>query len=181
MARRCTMKKMAVAVVALAAGPALVWAGQGPFVVGNGQLGFLETTVAPHVRCLGGEVTSGAFPYCSGDTQRIFGFGEQQLWWPETLSETVTPYLTGPIMFEVNCSFDPQFRGPCWGTFTWEVPGGTWKGHWTAPLMDLLTYESEIHMVGNGEGGDIDGMKLQVDGASAPGDWYVGFHARLRK
>jgi hypothetical protein len=175
------MRRVAAGVLALAAGSGLLWAGQGPFVIGNGQMGWLETTAAPHVRCLGGELTGDAFPYCSPETQRIFGFAEQQLWWPETLTDSVSPFLTGPITFEVNCSFDPQYRGPCWGRFTWVVPGGVWQGHWTAPLMDLLTYESEIHMVGTGEGGDIDGMKLQIDGSSNPGDWYISFHARLRK
>ncbi len=176
-------KWVAAVVLALAGGPGVLWAGPGAYLGGSGQLGWVATTVAPQIRCLGGQVTGDVVPYCSADTQRIFGFSEQQIWWPETLTATarVAPLLTGPITFAVNCSFDPQYRGPCWGTFAWEVAGGTWKGHWTMPVMDLMTYESELHMVGVGEGGEIDGLQLKLDGSSNPGDWYVAFDVRLRK
>ena len=58
------------------------------------------------------------------------------------------------------------------GTFEWQVPaaGGAWKGSWTSPVMDLLTYQSVIAMVGHGTGG-LDGKQLKVDGFSNPGDW----------
>jgi hypothetical protein len=180
-ARRCAMKrKLASAVLVFAAAPGLLLAGQFHSLSGNGLLGWVATTTPPYVMCVGGTQTSETLPYCSAETQRILGFSEQQLWWPESLAGSGSDLLTGPITFEVNCSFDPAYRGPCWGTFSWEVPGGTWKGHWTAPTMDLATFESEIHMEGVGEGGDIDGVHLKLDGTSNPGDWYVAFHARLK-
>jgi hypothetical protein len=89
--------------------------------------------------------------------------------------------LNGPITFVVNCSFDPNLRGSCWGTLEWSVPGaGVWEGVWAAPLMDLMTYESELNMVGLGIGGAIEGKILKLDGESAPGDWYITSTVRIR-
>jgi hypothetical protein len=154
-------------------------AGDNPkFTYGNGQIGWTETTAAPQVRCVGGEPVGGL---CSEGTQRIFSRSEVQIWSPVGLSESLTSRLTGPLTFTVNCNFNAQYRGPCWGAFIWAVTDGTWEGHWTAPVMDLMTYESELSMVGFGQGGEIDGMQLKVDGYSNPGDWYITFAARIKE
>ncbi len=174
-------RKIELALVALVAAPALLVAGENPrFTFGDGQIGFVATVTPGEVRCIGGEPTGG-MPQCTEGTQRIFGRSEQQTWWPVSLSPSVAEALTGPITFTVNCNFNAQYRGPCWGTFVWEPEvGGTWEGQWTSPVMDLLTYESEISMVGFGQGGEIDGKQLKVDGYSNPGDWYITVNVRIK-
>jgi len=174
-------KNLAVGVVALALVSAAPVAGQNrKSVVGDAQLGFMETLQTPEVTCAGGEPTGLSFPVCSEGTQRILGRNEVQLWVPATLSDPIRDLLTGTITFVVNCTFNPEYRGPCWGTFEWEVPGvGLWTGSWVAPVMDLVTYESKLSMVGFGAGGQIDGMQLKFDGGSAPGDWYISGQVRI--
>ncbi len=173
-------KRVVLAVLLIAALPAVLQAGDNPkFTFGSGQIGFMTTTVPPEYRCAGGDLT-GAFPPCSEETRRVFVRSEQQLWVPVGLSESIEALMAGEITFVVNCNFNAQYRGPCWGTFTWEVEGGaTWEGQWTAPVMDLMTYESEIALVGFGQGGAIDGMQLKIDGYSNPGDWYITVTARV--
>jgi hypothetical protein len=146
--------------------------------MGSGQLGWIMTTVPPEVRCVGG-VPTGGFPSCSPGTQRSFGRGEQSLWALFYPSESVASMLTGPLTFVVNCNFNENYRGPCWGTFTWVVGDGTWEGHWTAPVMDLMTYETRLSMVGFGRGDGLDGKQLKVDGSSNPGDWFVAVNIRI--
>jgi hypothetical protein len=88
--------------------------------------------------------------------------------------------LNGPITFVVNCNFNASVRGPCWGTFEWTLASGAkWQGSWTSPVMDLLTYESRMSMVGVGEGGAIDGRHLRFDGGSAPGEEYISGTIRI--
>ncbi len=174
-------KSVALVVVMLAFGALALWAGDNPkFVRGSGEIGWIETTVPPQTRCAGGEQIA-EFPYCTEGTTRILARGEEQVWGPATLSASVAELLNGPLTFEINCNFDgATLRGPCWGTFVWEVPGvGTWEGHWSAPVMDLMTYESELSMVGYGAGEGIDGMHLKVDGYSNPGDWYITLAVRI--
>ena len=172
------------ALVAFIAVPGIAVAGKNPkFSFGDGLLGFAATVGAGDVRCVGGEPTGGV-PQCSEGTIRIFGRDEEQIWYTESVSPApVAEMLEGPITFVVNCNFNAEYRGPCWGTFTWEVPGagGTWEGQWTAPIMDLMTYESEISMVGFGVGGSLDGMQLKLDGYSNPGDWYITFTVRIKE
>jgi hypothetical protein len=157
-----------VAVIVASSG--LLMAGENPkFVTGEVLLGYVETTVPPQMRFMG--------------TQRISGRSEVQSWLPYSEEENVpvSPLIAGPITFVVNCNFDSNLRGPCWGTFEWHVPGvGTWEGTWTAPVMDLMTYESEISMVGHGMGGEIDGKQLKLDGGSAPGDFYIKATWRIK-
>ena len=44
--------------------------------------------------------------------------------------------------------------GGAGGAFEWNIPSvGVWEGTWTAPVVDLMTYESELSMVGHGVGG----------------------------
>ena len=176
------LHKVACAVLTFAALPGLLWAANPKFTFGGGLLGFAETIVPPEVRCVGGEPT-GVFPQCTEGTRRIFGRSEQQIWYVDSVTPPgAAALLDGPITFVVNCNFNADYRGPCWGTFTWDVPGtgGTWEGQWTAPVMDLITYESEISMVGFGVGGELDGMQLKLDGSSNPGDWYIAFTVRLK-
>lgn len=181
------LKKMALAVLVIVACPVALGAGHNPkFIVGDGLLGYVEQVMPPQVlRCLGGEPTGLSSPYlpCTEGTHRIIGRDELQIWGPapDSLSESVAELLNGPLEFTVNCNFNAQYRGPCWGTFSWDVPGvGTWEGQWVTPVMDLMTYESELSLVGFGVGGEIDGKQLKVDGYSNPGDWYMTFTARIK-
>ena len=178
------MRRNAILViVGIALVAATPWAGENPkFVRGSGEIGWIETTVLPQIRCAGGDQLA-EFPYCTEGTRRILARAEEQVWWPFTLSDSVAEFLNGPITFEVNCNLDgATLRGPCWGSFVWDVPGvGTWEGHWTAPVMDLMTYESELSMVGYGAGEGIDGMHLKVDGYSNPGDWFITLAVRVAR
>ena len=179
-------KTITWAFVAFIVIPCAAVSGKNPkFSFGGGLLGYAETTGAGEVRCVGGEPTVGVLP-CSEGTIRIFGRGEEQIWYTvydSVFPDPVAAMLDGPITFVVNCNFNAEYRGPCWGTFTWEVPGagGTWEGQWTAPVMDLMTYESEISMVGFGDGGSLDGMQLKLDGYSNPKDWYITFTVRIKE
>ena len=159
-----------------------LWAG-GPHkaIIGGGLLGYIEPVVAPQITCAGGEPTA-EYPYCSAETRHILARDEVQIWEPApgSLSGTVADLLDGTVTFTVNCNFNPDLRGPCWGTFTWDVPDVcTWEGHWVSPVMDLVTYESEIRMEGFGDCGDLGALHLKVDGYSNPGDWYITFRARI--
>jgi len=176
------LKRLTLLVTVLVAAAGLQVAGQhSNFSVGEVQLGYLETVVPPLIRCVGGELTGLAFPHCSEGTQRIFGRSEVQSWVPVDPSAAVAPLLSGPITFVVNCNMNADYRGPCWGTFEWSVPGmGTWEGTWTAPVMDLMTYESQISMVGHGIGGEIEGKQIKLDGGSDPGDWYIAATVRIK-
>jgi len=179
------LKKAALVITLLALVMVAAPAGDGPRAV-NGQvlLGYSQTLAAPDVRCVGGEPADQTQPpylLCSAGTTRIIGRSEVQVWMPASPSEQVAKFVNGPITFVVNCDMNAAYRGPCWGTFEWNVPDvGTWTGFWTAPIMDLVTYESRISMVGAGSGGPIDGMQIEVVGASAPGDWYVASTVRIK-
>jgi hypothetical protein len=172
--------RLAFVIVALAV-PGSLWAqGNKKAITGTGLLGYVTTTMAPEIHCAGGQSAGPEFPYCSPDTKRILGRDEEQTWGPLDFTSPAAELLDGPITFEVNCNFSPVFRGPCWGKFTWEAGGGVWEGQWVSPVMDLMTYESEISMVGFGIGGAIDGKQLKVDGGSAPYEWYITVDVRIK-
>jgi len=176
------LRRAASVILTLVAVSCLLVAGQNAkFTFGGIQIGYAGTLVVPQVRCEGGVPTpEGPFP-CSEGTKRVFGRSEAQLWYPNAPTENVAPLLNGPITFVVNCNMDGQYRGPCWGTFEWDVPGvGVWEGTWTAPVMDLVTYESQVSMVGHGVGGAIEGKQLMFDGSSAPWEWYITGTVRIK-
>lgn len=175
------------ALVALLVGfflPASATAQDPRAVNGTVLLGFTQTLLAPTTTCLGGEPADQSVPPylpCSPGTSLAMGRSEVQVWTPASPSASVEALVDGPITFVVNCDMNGQYRGPCWGTFEWIVPGvGTWAGYWTAPIMDLVTYESRISLVGLGTGGDIDGKRIELTGASAPGDWYIASTVRIK-
>lgn len=179
------LKRVALVIVNLALVAPVAASGHGPRAAnGTVMLGFLQTVSAPEAKCVDGQPADQTQPPylpCSPGTTRVIGRSEVQVWMPASLSRTVAAFLNGPITFVVNCDMNGQYRGPCWGTFEWSVPGaGTWVGFWTAPIMDLLTYESRLSMVGIGSGGRIDGKQIEVTGVSAPGDWYIASSVRIR-
>ncbi len=151
---------VALVLVLAAASPAA--AQEEKFTLEQFQIGFLATLVPPDVKTNGG-----------GEIAHVVVRHEVQVWAPAP-EPVAPPMLNGSILFSVNCNFNAAYRGPCWGTFEWTILGvGSWVGTWTAPVMDLVTYESKVSMVGHGVGGEIDGKQLKFDAASAPYDWYV--------
>jgi hypothetical protein len=179
MLRRLSLAALAVALVATGS-----TAGQNPkFVVGQVMLGFDGTLTRAELKCVGGEPTGLEFPSlpCTEGTRRVFIRSEVQTWSPVSSSSSVEDLLTpGTITLVANCNFNSEYRGPCWGTFTWDVEGvGTWEGQVTSPLQDLMTYESRFSMVGFGRGGAIDGKQLKFDGGSAPFDYYITGTVRI--
>ena len=175
------LKKVAlvVALAIVSVGPAA--ADQHPkFIVGDAQIGYMQTVQPPEIRCVGGQPTGLPFPMCSEGTKRIIGKKEVQIWGPGVMSDSVRAMLDGPITFVVNCTLDANYRGPCWGTFEWDVPNvGKWAGFWVAPVMDLITYESQMSMVGFGVSGQLHGKQMKFDGGSAPWDWYISGSVRI--
>ncbi len=149
-------KKALLVLAALALVLALPAAAQNPALNGEAQLGWVATVVPPEITCAGGVPTGLPFPQCSEGTRHILGRGEVQSWWPFVLGAEVAPLLTGPITFV-----------------------GRWEGSWTAPVMDLLTYESRLSMVGHGAGGEIAGKQMKFDGGSAPYEWFVSGNVRI--
>ncbi len=156
-------------------GPKAVW--------GRVQLGsYVNVLKPPETRCVGGQPTGLPFPPCTPETERIFVRSEVQEWGlVDGANARLVEWLGRSVIFGVNCNFNVAARGPCWGTFEWDVPDkdGVWVGIMTAPVMDLVTYESKMSMVGRGVGGVIDGMRFTFDGASAPGDWYISGVIRI--
>ena len=147
-------------------------------VGGKLLLGYVAEVNPPDTTCVGGVP---AYGYCSEGTTQVISRFEVQTWMPASPSKAVARLLNGPITFVVNCDMNGAYRGPCWGTFEWNVPGvGTWTGFWTMPVMDLITYESRLSMEGIGSGGEINGKHLELNGASAPGDWYVASTVRIQ-
>ncbi len=181
-------KKVTFAIMALALVTAVPAAAQDraapnfASIAGEAQIGWLETLQPPDTTCIGGEPTGLPFPPCSPGTRRVIGRKEVQLWGPGTLSDSVKKYLDGTINFVVNCNMSGEYRGPCWGSFEWEVPGmGTWDGYWVSPVMDLITYESKMIMAGYGVSGELKGKTMRFEGGSAPYDWYISGAVRIRK
>jgi hypothetical protein len=173
------LKRVAFVIACLVLVSAVAAAGEEPRAV-NGKvlLGFTAEVGWPVITCVGG---APLFPYCDSSTTQVLGRLEVQTWMPASPSRSVAKFLNGPITFVVNCDLNAQYRGPCWGTFEWKVPGvGTWTGFWRAPVMDLVTYESQLSMVGVGSGGQINGRQLVIEGESAPGDWYIASSVRIR-
>ena len=177
-------RKTGFLVLAFLAMSGLLMAGGNPkSLSGETQIGFLQTAIPPDLRCIGGEPTNLPFPYlpCSEGTRRVLARSEEQIWFPAYLSDSIAALLDGELKFVVNCNMNASYRGPCWGTFEWTVPGvGVWEGTWTTPVMDLLTYESKLSMVGQGVGSEIDGKQLKVDGGSAPWDYYITADVRIK-
>ncbi len=172
--------RLVPALAALALMSTVTAAAPAKFVVGEAQIGWVDTLQPPQVSCAGGEPTGLPFPPCSEGTGRILVKDEVQQWAPASLSDSVRSWLMGTITFEINCTLNEAYRGPCWGKFEWDVPGvGTWQGSWTAPVMDLITFESKVSMVGFGAGGDIEGKQLRFDGRSAPYDSYITGRVRI--
>ena len=177
------LRRTALVIVAIVVGSGMLAVAQNPtFALADVQIGYFGTVVPPDVTCAGGEPSGLPFPPCSAETTHALARGEIQTWGPVPFSdvEPVPELLNGPITFVVNCNMNADYRGPCWGTFEWDIPGiGTWEGSWTAPVMDLLTYESRLSMVGHGVGGEIDGKQLKFDGGSAPYEWYITGTVRI--
>ena len=174
------LRKITLAVlVAFLSCPVMIGANDNSNSVVDGLLGYIAPVTPPQVlRCIGGEPIGEE--QCSPETHRIISRDEVQTWGPVALAGEGADLLDGLITFTVNCNFNAEYRGPCWGTFAWDAAGGTWEGQWVTPVMDLVTYESKISMVGIGEGGDIEGKHLKLDGYSNPGDWYITFTARVK-
>ena len=180
-------KRVAVGVVVLAlawAVPAVAQEGKNndKFITGDVLLGFAGTLLPPDVKCAGGQPSGLTFPHCTTGTNRILTRNEVQLWKTDSPSPSVAAFVSSDqIQFVVNCTLNRAYRGVCWGTFQWDVVGGgRWEGTWTSPVMDLMTYESKMTMVGFGTGGAIDGKQIKFEGGSEPYDWYIGGKIRIQ-
>ena len=175
------LRKVALSIASLALASAAVVAAAGEErhpVAGKVLLGFAQEVSLPDVKCV---PSGGTSMPCPPGTTNVLDRLEVQTWAPVSPSRSVARFLKGSITFVVNCDLNAAYRGACWGTFEWKIDeGGTWAGFWNAPIMDLVTYESRLSMEGVGTGGEIDGRRLELKGASAPGDWYIASTVRIK-
>jgi len=182
MLTRSAVVCLVITLVCAAPAPAQQDKNNDKFLTGDVWLGWVETLRPPDIMCAGGAPTGDVYPpYCTPETKRIVGRNELQVWMAYYPDPSVAAFVGGEIQFVVNCTMNSAYRGPCWGTFRWELPGGArWEGSWTSPVMDLVTFESRMAMVGFGTGGAIDGKHLMFDGGSNPGDWFITGKVRIR-
>ena len=72
------------------------------------------------------------------------------------------PRVAGLMFVEMNANWDANFEGPIWGTFSLMLDSeGIWVGTWQAVrVFDGVQYSAELHVIGKGFGGLVDGMQL---------------------
>ena len=113
------------------------------------------------VTCIGG-VPMG--PFCSPGTQRILIRGAIRFLNYQELAGPAAPMFAGTSKFVLNCNWDQNYQGPCWGTFEWPIAtmGGKWEGNFSGEV-DLLKAYVNASAIGHGDGGDLDGLQMKYD------------------
>jgi hypothetical protein len=95
-------------------------------------------------------VYPGDLTFTPGGTFR----GRDRVW--EMYHHTTDPRVTGTVIVVSNGNFNPQFRGPCWGTMHVKPDGleGAWEAVWHSPpgRPEIIT------AVGHGTG-ELEGLK----------------------
>ncbi len=87
----------------------------------------------------------------------------------KTRYEASTPLVTGDLILTINSKYNLETgEGPTHGKYSKvpdDYPDCIWEGNWSG--YRTKTGESEwtenIHIVGHGKGGEIDGMKVITD------------------
>ncbi len=138
--------------------------------------------VPGQVICAGGVPTGQHYPYreCSEGTNQTVVRGEVETTILTDVAGTGAALLTGATnTMVVNCNFDRNLQGPCWGTFEMTVPGqGKWEGTWQGNL-DMVTFVGSYSMVGHGSGGPLEGKQLKYEAIWDGTTYYAVFTARI--
>jgi hypothetical protein len=102
----------------------------------------------------------------------------------KTRYEATSPLVTGDLILTVNSKYNLETgEGPQHGKYSKvpdNYPDGLWVGNWAG--YRTKTGESEwtgnIHIVGHGYGGEIDGMQVITDEAVVSDDIFgqTGFY-----
>jgi hypothetical protein len=116
------------------------------------------------ITCVGGQPTSLPFPWCSPETKKIRVREAIRFFDYQELAGPAAPLFAGTPRYVFNCNWDQNYKGPCWGTFEWQIDtkGGKWEGNFAAEI-DLLKGFVKGTVVGHGNGGDLDGLKMKYD------------------
>ena len=134
------------------------------------------------ITCPGGELMLDAFglPYCANSTTDRLHFRDTVVW---SCMTTNDPRFTGVAVFEVKGTFDADSSGPVWGTWKIVPMAGCdkdglypdefvetsttfWHGIWNGKRLFYSTmgfdvWIGDFRIVGNGIGGDIDGLHFE--------------------
>lgn len=122
------------------------------------------------LQCEGGQPgTDPQGPPCSPGTKRILIWNRMSVM---EIQESIGPAAAmyrGKVSIVAHCSFDENYSGHCWGTYTLPIPelGGHWEGTWTAPF-DLFTGAQYLSGVAFGRGGKLEGLQIKEESV-APG------------
>jgi len=169
---------LALAVAISLAAPAE--AKQNPkFLVAIGQ----ETIVRiepGRVECIGGQPTGQYYPdpQCTPGTDQILVRGEVDYTQFTDVTGTAAAMFEGATnRIVVNCNFDANLKGDCWGTFEITVPGqGKWEGAWSGPF-DLTNLVAFYSVVGHGSEGQLHRLHMKYDAIYPGTTWYATFVA----
>lgn len=141
---------------------------------------FLGLTNVGEATCVDGTPT-GWFPPCSAGTHRTIWRDYAGTMQFAAVAGDAAPFLYGTWVIRGNCNLDENLVGACWGTFAGTASGGTWEGTWTGNL-DFVLFGGELHFIGHGTGGGVEGLHLKLDAFSeGSADEYapMSFTARV--
>ncbi len=126
------------------------------------------------LRCVGGFPTGLPAPLCSPGTTKIIIRGMRGTATYENLAGTAAAMFDGQNLIEANCNLNANYRGQCWGSFQWTIPGkkGTWEGMYSGEF-DLPSFVATYRATGHGNGGELEGLKLSLH-AIYPGGSPLG-------
>jgi hypothetical protein len=129
------------------------------------------------VRCIGGAQVG---LFCMPGTKRTHVRGQIVSAIYVNLQGEAAELINGTNTITANCNFDQSLKGPCWGTFSWLVPGagGQWDGTWNGQF-DLLNNTSSYSAVAQGSGGDLDGLQLKVEAVHPAGSEHSSLVCRI--
>jgi hypothetical protein len=116
------------------------------------------------ITCVGGQPTGLPFPFCTPETKKILIRGAIRFFNYQELAGPAAAMFAGASKFVLNCNWDQNYQGPCWGTFEWPIAtmGGKWEGNFSGEI-DLLKAYVNASAVGHGNGGDLDGLQMKYD------------------
>lgn len=131
------------------------------------------------ITCIGGEP---AGPFCTPGTLRTHIRGQVVTAIYNNVQGEAAVLIDGMNTITANCNLDDSLKGPCWGTFSWMIPGagGHWDGTWNGQF-DLLNDTSSYSAVAQGSGGDLDGLQLKVEAVHPAGSAFSSLVCRILK
>lgn len=128
------------------------------------------------LRCVGGTPTNNPQgPPCSPGTTRILISNRTSVAEYREVTGSSAALLQGQNSILTHCVLDQNYYGRCWGRFTWSIPGagGQWEGSWDG-IFDILTNTISYSAIGHGNGGTLEGLRMQLEAAyTGPGPGFL--------